>query len=436
MFHTASASGRSDIRGSNVELAGRSGRLATMFGLGLCWAQHMWRRLLGFLAEGYKLVLLDHRGARAAAPAQSVGVGGAEVLRRLRVAVLVPAHNEAASIGATLEGLMLQSRPADLVVVIPNGCSDGTAQEARKYPVTVMELPRLEHRKSEALNRAWREHAYDADLVVCLDADTVLPPNALAAWEREFLEGRAALGGSSSKFTMQNPGFLSRLQKAEFAAWTDTALRRGQTSVLAGTGCAINNAVLRQIAARDDRDGPWVYTSQVEDFELTYRIRELGYVCQVSPEVRAYTDSMKTIKALWGQRMKWQVGTVEDLLHLGINRLTLRDWGQQALGLLGAFLRVLWLNVLILSLVLNVFKFILFWWLVPILFIALDLKRAWRIPHRDWKDILIAATYFPQEFFMCLRAGWFLTAWYAVLATKITRRRVDRWEAQYTAEKS
>src|SRR6478735_4169199 len=187
-----------------------------------------------------------HCGISSAMPS------AAQAGHALRVVVLVPAYNEAGSIGATLEGLMLQSRPADLVVVIPNGCADTTAWEARKYPVTVMELPRLEHRKSEALNRGWQQYAYDADVVVCLDADTVLPPNALEAWEREFAGRRSArLGGSSSKFTMQDPGFLPRLQKAEFATWTDTALRRRQTSVLAGTGCAINNAVLRQIASRD-----------------------------------------------------------------------------------------------------------------------------------------------------------------------------------------
>ncbi|WP_426998428.1 glycosyltransferase [Pseudarthrobacter sp. N5] len=367
-------------------------------------------------------------GTHAAAPATDPAL-------LLNVVVLVPAYNEESSIGATLDGLMLQTRPADRIVVIPNGCTDGTAREARKYPVTVMELPRLEHRKSEALNTAWSEFADNADVVICLDADTVLPPNAIEAWAKEFsTEEGALLGGSSSKFTMQDPGFLSRLQKAEFATWTDVALRRGSTSVLAGTGCAINNGVLRQIAARDDRVGPWVYTSQVEDFELTYRIRELGYVCQVSPEVRAYTDSMKTIKALWGQRMKWQVGTVEDLLQLGINRLTLRDWGQQLMGLLSVFLKLLWMAVIIASLVLGVFQFVLFWWLVPILFVALDIKRALRIPHYDWKDIVLAASFFPQEVFMWLRSGWIMASWWAVLATKITRRRVDRWEAQYTAE--
>lgn len=353
----------------------------------------------------------------------------------LRLVVLVPAFNEESSLGRTLDGLMLQSRPADLVVVIPNGCTDGTARVARKYPVAVLELPRLDHRKSEALNRGWAEYGYDADIVVCLDADTLLPTHALETWAREFIaDDDSLLGGSSSKFTMQDPGILSRLQKAEFATWTDVALRRGQTTVLAGTGCAIRNSILREVASRDDRDGPWVYTSQVEDFELTYRIRELGYRCQVSPDVRAYTDSMKTIRALWGQRMKWQVGTVEDLLRLGVNRLTLRDWIEQVLGLLNILLRLLWILVLGASVVLGIFQFVLFWWLVPILFVALDVKRALRIPHRDWKDILLAVTFLPQETFMWLRSGWFAASWWAVLTSKITRRRIDRWEAQYTAE--
>lgn len=352
-----------------------------------------------------------------------------------KVIALIPAYNEAGSIGSTIEALLSQQRVPDKIIVIPNGCRDNTAEIASGYPVQVMVLPRLAHRKSEALNRAWQKFASDADLVICLDADTVLPPNAVKDWCAEFEDpGAAGLGGSSSKFTMQAPGLLSRLQKAEFATWTDASLRRGRTSVLAGTGCAISNEVLTRIASRPDREGPWSYSSQVEDFELTYRIRELGYWCQVSPTVRAYTDSMRTVRALWGQRMKWQVGTVEDLLAFGINRLTVRDWGQQALALLGVITKLLWLAVIFGSLAIGSFHVILVWWLVPFLFMALDIKRAWRIPHRDKKDVLIAALFFPQEFFMWLRSGWFVASWWAVAMTRVTSRRVDRWEAQYQAE--
>lgn len=350
-----------------------------------------------------------------------------------RIVVLIPAYNEAGSIGATIEAALAQTMRADRIVVIPNGCTDTTAAIARSYPVTVMELGALEHRKSEALNTAWARYGAEAQMVVCLDADTILPPNALADWWSEFRK-HPELGGSSSKFTMQDPDFLSRLQKAEFATWTDVSLRRGRTSVLAGTGCAIAGAALRAVAAREDRVGPWSYTSQTEDFELTYRIRELGWFCHVSPTVRAYTDSMKDLRSLWNQRMKWQVGTIEDLLSIGVNRLTLRDWGQQLMGLMNAGLKVLWVYVLTVFAIAGQLNIVWVWWLLPLLFVALDVKRALRIPHWDWKDVLIAASFFPNEAFMWLRAGWFTRSWVDVLMSKITRRRSDRWEAQYQAE--
>ncbi|MGI8457682.1 MAG: polysaccharide deacetylase family protein [Propionibacteriaceae bacterium] len=377
-----------------------------------------------------------------------------------RVVALIPAYNEEASIAATIEAVLRQERVPDRVVVIPNGCSDQTAEVARSFPVTVLELPRLEHKKSEALNRAWQLYAQDADVVVCLDADTVLPPNAIGDWEQEFVldeakqlsapaagqrrrrlgAGNAAirslpLGGSSSKFTMLGNDFLTRLQRAEFSRWTDTALRRGWTSVLAGTGAAISGEALRRVTALDDREGPWVYTSQVEDFELTYRIRELGYRCQVSPTVRAYTDSMKTVKALWGQRMKWQVGTIEDLIKIGLNPLTRVDWFQQLSGMFSAVARYLWVTVILALCLVGRLNFQWLWWVaVPLFFVVVQIKHALRIPHRDKADVLFAFLIFPSEVFAWLRAGWFTAAWVQAPIDLLRGRHKDRWGLQYRAE--
>ena len=352
------------------------------------------------------------------------------------IVALIPAHNEAGSIGRTLEGLTQQTRVPDRIIVIANGCTDDTADVARGFDgVTVLDLPALPHRKSEALNYGWGLFGRDADMVICLDADTFLPDNAVADWWSE-LEADPTLGGSSSKFTMQGSGLLVRLQKAESSAWTDIGLRRGSTRVLSGTGCALRGSVLRDMAARDDREGPWSYRSATEDFELTYRIREAGWACRVSPTVRAYTDSMRTVRALWGQRMKWQVGTVDDLLTFGVNRLTLLDWWGQAMGLFTAFIRIL--AVVVLAGYLLTFgglTFVWWWFLLPLLVVALDVKRSMRIPHRDWRDVLIAASFFPNEMFMWLRTGWFLRSWFDVLLSRVTGRQRDRWAAQYKAER-
>lgn len=490
---------------------------------------------------------------------------------------LIPAFNEAGSIAATIEAALNQTRPADQIVVIPNGCTDNTAAIARQYPVTVMELPRLPHKKSEALNTAWLRYAEHADTVICLDADTVLPPHAFHDWEQELL-ANPNLGGASSKFTMQQPGLLPRLQKAEFATWTATGLRLGHTTVLAGTGCAIRGQALRDVAyinsldptgetwkhhasngkarniktataTRDSKEkfgshteshgpkptgqspkassyatnvttrpastlitsnlepnskisqtemneddsgtprkhtanadshlairgktglenaelaklatrqntvledpqnkgpetlkkceptqpagGPWSYNSAVEDFFLTYQIRKLGYHCHISPTVRAYTDSMPTLSALWAQRMKWSVGTQIDLLDFGFNRLTWRDWAQQAMGLLNIGLKLLWLAVITGYALTGNLQIIWFWLLLPVLFIALDIKRALLIPHRDWKDLALAAAFFPNEAFMWLRAAWTTASWLTVIKTKITRNHTDLWDSQARAE--
>lgn len=351
----------------------------------------------------------------------------------MKVVALIPAHNEEASIADTVNALLANDRRPDQIVVIADNCSDLTYCIASRYPVTVVVPKGNTHKKSGALNFAWAKFAQDADLIICLDADTILPPNAIGDWEKEF-EADSTLGGSSSKFTMQQKGLLPRLQKAEFSRWTDTSLRRGWTSVLAGTGCAIRNSVLKDIVASDGRDGPWSYDSQVEDFELTYQIRKRDFKCWVSPTVRAYTDSMRTIKTLWNQRMKWQVGTVEDLLTIGVNRLTLVDWWQQAQGLFAAFSRVLWLSIIVASIALGVFHLSVFWLLMPFLFVANDVKQALRIPHRDWKDIVLAGALFPQEIFCWMRAGWFVKAWLDVSKSKITGTRKDRWALQYRAE--
>jgi biofilm PGA synthesis N-glycosyltransferase PgaC len=355
-----------------------------------------------------------------------------------RLVALVPAHNEAASIAAVIDALLAQDRPLDRIVVVSDNSTDDTFAIASSYRdrgVVAVETSGNRHKKAGALNLAWSRFGQDADLVVTIDADTILPPSAARDWEREFVAD-PSLAGSSSKFTMLGSKLLVRLQRFEFASWTDTSLRRGWTSVLAGTGCCIRSSVLREIMESDPKraDGPWSYASQVEDFELTYRIRERGYHCHVSPTVRAYTDAMDRVRSLWGQRMKWQVGTVEDLLAIGVNRLTLMDWCQQIAGMFAAAVRVAWLVLMVWGAVFGLLVFTPIWFLLPLLFVAVDVKRALRVPHRDKWDVILAATLLPQEFFAWMRAAWFCTAWCEVLIGKFTGHRKDHWTLQYAAE--
>ena len=362
--------------------------------------------------------------------------------RRAYVVALIPAHREEAEIGNTIRSLLAQNRPPNKIVVITNRTEDRVADRtheiAQSFPgVTAINLVfpiGTTHGKSRALNHGWRHHGQLADIVVCIDADTRLPQNAVEDWVDEFYDN-PRLGGSSSKFTMRDERnadqTIVQVQRAEFARWTDTSLRRGWTSVLAGTGCAIRGAALVEAATTSGNDdGPWCYASLVEDFELTYRVRAAGYLCQVSPTVRAYTDAMKTVSALWSQRMKWQSGTVSDLMKLGFNRLTALDWIQQFAGFLQAFVRIGWLLALIVSLALGSFVFHPIWLVCPVYFAVTDWIMAGRIPHRTWRDRVNAVALVPQDLFAYMRAGWFIYAWTEVLSGS----EKDRWTVQYQSE--
>lgn len=365
------------------------------------------------------------------------------------IVVLIAAHNEALSIVQTLESLGQQQRRADAVIVAADNCSDDTANLARSVPgVTVYETVDNTAKKPGALNQAWRAHCTEADLVVCIDADTTLAPNAIADWAAEF-EENPNLAGCSGKFTMlvstemnQWERLLVRLQRAEFAKWTDVALRRGRrTTVLAGTACALRNAPLHSLADRRARAGgevgPWIETSMVEDFELTYRLREKGWETKVSGSVRAYTDAMTSLRSLWAQRMKWQTGTVNDLLVFGYSPLTRRDWVQQGQGLLAVLVRVAWIGTWFFALIVGRFQYQPAWLIPPIIFVLNDVKQAMRIPHRDNADLLVAALLLPQEMFAFMRAGWFVRSWGKVLDQRVLGLRyADGWSAQAKAEAS
>jgi Glycosyl transferase family 2 len=111
------------------------------------------------------VVVTDHTGEPTAPGATS---------RRPIGSVLIPAHNEAAVIGRCLHHLFDGIDAADLeVVVVCNGCDDGTAAVARNsgHPVEVIELdeaskPAALRAGDRALGSSFPRLYLDADVVL------------------------------------------------------------------------------------------------------------------------------------------------------------------------------------------------------------------------------------------------------------------------------
>ena len=97
----------------------------------------------------------------------------------MQIFTVIPAYNEQAGIGGTLGALTRSpSSGSDIqVVVVPNGCTDATAEVARGYGVTVVEIPTGS--KTAAMNAA--ESVVEGSPRVYVDADIAVTPEVIRA---------------------------------------------------------------------------------------------------------------------------------------------------------------------------------------------------------------------------------------------------------------
>ncbi|MDB4965911.1 MAG: hypothetical protein JWN44_1600 [Myxococcales bacterium] len=108
----------------------------------------------------------------------------------LRVAVLVPAHDEAGGIGATLATITPQLRAGDRVVVVADNCTDDTAAVARAAGADVFERADLARvGKSFAIASGVTYLAADEpDIVIIVDADCRVEVGAIDALRAAAVE--------------------------------------------------------------------------------------------------------------------------------------------------------------------------------------------------------------------------------------------------------
>lgn len=104
------------------------------------------------------------------------------------ISVIVPAHNESEYLGRTLRALQAQEYSNYEVIVVCNGCDDDTARIARGGCHVLIETQ--ERGISMARNRGAR--AARGELLLFLDADTVLEAHALKTIARKFKRTDAA----------------------------------------------------------------------------------------------------------------------------------------------------------------------------------------------------------------------------------------------------
>ncbi len=221
------------------------------------------------------------------------------------VAVFVPAHNEAAHIQQTLQALKASDYPHFDIIVIDDGSTDHTAELAAAVPgVKVIRLI-TNQGKAHALNTALNHT--QAEIIVCVDADTHVSPKTLRYLVQPFQDPEIS-GVTGNPQIRNRKGFLRKLQTMEYATIISLIKRAeallGGLYTVSGAICAFRRNILIEA-------GGWNETTQTEDIEISWRIQKLGYRLAYEPRAVCWISIPGKFKALFRQRIRWSRGSGE-----------------------------------------------------------------------------------------------------------------------------
>lgn len=227
------------------------------------------------------------------------------------VAIVVPCLNEARTLAGTLESLCALDYPKELlrIIVVDDGSKDDTQKIARSFEhdPRVMVLCKENGGKYTAMN--WALARTDAELIGCLDADSVVTPDALRRVVPIFSDTRIA-AVTPGIHVKETTTLLQHIQKVEyrlglFSRFMLASL--GSAFITPGPFSIFRTAVVREL-------GGWRHGHSTEDMEMALRLQVAGYLIANAPRAIVHTAVPRGLRALVRQRVRWTYGWLRNAI--------------------------------------------------------------------------------------------------------------------------
>jgi biofilm PGA synthesis N-glycosyltransferase PgaC len=261
--------------------------------------------------------------------------------------ILVACFNEAETAVETLTAAHRIDYPDFEIVAVNDGSTDATAEILDRLAQSLPRLRVIHLVTNGGKARALRVAAQLArhELLLCIDGDALLDPNALRWAAVNFL--RADIGAFTGNPRIRNRTTeLGKMQVGEFSAIIGL-IKRAQTAY--GWLFTVSGVVagFRRRALRDA--GWWSSHTLTDDIDITWRIQMAGWRVVYSPSTLVWILMPETLTGLWRQRLRWAEGGARMMLDYAGPILRLRVPGMTP-TYLSYVLSVLWSYVMLLSL--------------------------------------------------------------------------------------
>lgn len=250
-------------------------------------------------------------------------------IKQPAVSIIVPAYNEQVTIARTVENLLLQNYPNFNIIFVDDGSKDETYNIIKeKYSSNnKVEIHTKENGgKATALN--FGIDLSKNDFVVCIDADTVLLPNAIQEMMRFFVNEKVGAVAGNVKVGNQK-NLLTKWQSIEYITAQNIDRRafdyvNGIAIIPGAIGAFRKEAILKA--------GNFTSDTLAEDCDITIRINKCGYTIRNCNTAIAMTEAPETIQPLLKQRIRWSYGVMQSFWK---NKHACFNPKHKGLGLLG-----------------------------------------------------------------------------------------------------
>jgi poly-beta-1,6-N-acetyl-D-glucosamine synthase len=232
----------------------------------------------------------------------------------ISVAVVIPAHNEEMVIYKTLQSVFHNKYQNFQVYIADDGSTDGTKIEIQRFQTNypsakVNYVYKKNSGKAEALNNVIRNYVTE-EVVMCLDADCLLSPDALEKAAVYFNNPNVTSMISNVKI-LPRPSFLNFVQRLEYMM--GFYLKKGLDTtnmeyIVGGAGSMFRKSVLAKINYYDS-------DTITEDIDLSMKIIQDGKQNWIvfGNDVLVWTQGPTNFTDLFKQRYRWKLGWMQTM---------------------------------------------------------------------------------------------------------------------------
>lgn len=224
-----------------------------------------------------------------------------------RVSVIIPAYNEGRVIARTIRSVLAQSYPHLEVIAVDDGSTDETFTQAvgaaDAAPLRV--IRQANGGKASALNHGISKAT--GEIIVVIDADTILAPDAIRELVRPLADVRVgAVAGNAKVGNRVN--LVTRWQAVEYV--TSQNLDR-RAFVMLNCITVVPGAIGAWRRSAVEAVGGFRSDTLAEDQDLTLTLLRHGQRVALADRAVALTEAPETFAGLLKQRFRWSFGTLQ-----------------------------------------------------------------------------------------------------------------------------